>query len=286
MHSDIKPLSRSHTVESFLVVKILQGESVALSDDGKTVAVGSLLGVSSSNLTDAGYVRVFAFNGTFGGQNASDQWVSLGLELEGQTPRDEFGMSLAMSGDGRRVAVGAKGGDNGKGSVRVFEYSDDDKWVPIGDPIEGYYEKDEADEVTMSADGSILVIASNGDKDNPSFEGYRRTFKLNGCCTWQQLGDDLLGRSKRVALSSDGTCLLVGIPDYQNDQGRGELFRWSDNDLRWNQVALTKGDSAGDELGTSVAISGNCSALALGATRRRTRSPDDPFGYVGIYQVP
>lgn len=260
----------------------MQGYSVALSDDGRTVGVGSRLGTPTSNLTDAGYVRVFAFNSTFG--QSTGQWVQLGSDLEGQTAKDQFGMSLALSQDGRRIAVGAKGGDEKRGSIRVFDYSDDGDWTQVGEPIEGDYENDEADIVTMSANGSILVVASSGDEGKPSFEGYRRTFRLVGCCTWRKLGDDLVGTSTRIALSSDGTCLAVGIPDYQNEQGRGELYRWNDFDSKWNPVAATKGDNYADRLGTSVTVSGNCSLFALGATRKN--SPGNPFGYVRVYQVP
>lgn len=92
--------------------------------------------------------------------------MQLGSNLDGQTAREEFGMSLAISGGGRRIAVGAKGGEASEGSVRVFDYGNDGDWTKVGEPIEGDYANDEADKVTMSADGSILVVAADGHQDN------------------------------------------------------------------------------------------------------------------------
>jgi hypothetical protein len=193
-------------------------------------------------------------------------------------------MSLALSEDGRRVAVGAQGGDARKGVVRVYDYSNNDgDWIQIGQTLEGDYEKDDADKVTMSADGTMIVIAANGDELNPNFKGYRRTYKLDGSM-WMQLGEDFLGRPQRISLSSDGSCLAIGDPGHRSEEGRGELFRWSDVDSRWNQIAVTKGDKNADRLGGSVTVSGNCSLFALGANRGN--SPGNLPGYVRIYQVP
>ena len=44
----------------------------------------------------------------------------MGLDLHGQAAGDEFGFSVSLSSDGKRVAVGAPEND-GRGHVRVYE---------------------------------------------------------------------------------------------------------------------------------------------------------------------
>lgn len=211
------------------------------------------------------------------------EWKQLGTDLKGIQERDHFGMNLALSANGRRVAVGAQGGMERKGRVTVFDYTEGGNWTQVGNSIEGEYTEDDADKVAISGDGSTIVIAASGDDANQNIEGYRRTYKLEGT-TWMQLGDDLLGRSKNIALSSDASCLIVGDSGKNDQQGRGELFRWNNDELRWSKIAVTIGEKPADRFGGDVAIDGNCSLFALGATR--ANSPGTPPGYVRVYEVP
>ena len=158
-----------------------------------------------------------------------------------------------------------------------------ESWKQVGQSIEGDHDKDDANVVEMSANGSTLVIAANGDDGNANFEGYKRTFVLEGCCLWKQVGPDIIGNSREIALSSDASCLLIGTPDSNDKTGGGKLFRWSGTDSQWKQIAVARGDNVGDELGVSLAISENCSWFSLGANQDGI--PKSPPGYVRIYQV-
>lgn len=51
-------------------------------------------------------------------------WKKVGIDLEGETTDDLFGYAVALSADGRRLAVGAIWSINGQ--ARVFEC----KWYP------------------------------------------------------------------------------------------------------------------------------------------------------------
>ena len=262
------------------------GSSVSISDDGHTVAVGAELGNPSSDRVDAGYVRVFTYNGTLE-QNAG-RWLQLGLELEGEVAGDQFGRTMALSSDGRRIAVGAvamRGGSK-KGRVRVFGYSDND-WIQLGQALEGDNVEDEADVVDLSANGTILAIALDGaDVGGRNKTGLVRVFRLEGCCTWKQHGRDIIGEagsfgSEFISLSADGHCLAVGSKDIDSGKGRGNLFQWSNS--QWNSIASVSGENPGDSLGTSMAVSGNCSLFAFGAPQRSTAG--SPAGYVHVYKV-
>jgi hypothetical protein len=255
------------------------GYSVALSDKhGLTLAVGSRQG-DPNGLNEAGYVRVFSYNGT--SPESSGQWIQIGSDMTGFEAREQFGISLALAENGRRVAVGSVGGTARNGIVRVFDFDGD--WKQVGQSIKGDLDKDDANIVEMSASGSTLVIAADGDDDIANFEGYKRTFVLEGCCLWKQDGPDITGTSRNIALSSDASCLLEGTPSSNDKKGGGTLLRWSSIDSQWKQIAAARGDNVGDELGSSVAISENCSWFALGANQKSI--PDLPPGYLRVYQV-
>ncbi len=81
------------------------GESVSLSSDGKTVAIGA----PENNVSDAGHVRVY--------QNINGSWTQIGSEIDG-AKNDFSGYSVSLSSDGKTVAIGAPGND--AGHVRVY----------------------------------------------------------------------------------------------------------------------------------------------------------------------
>lgn len=97
----------------------LSGYSVSLSADGNRVAIGAPY--NNGNGHNAGLVRVYEYvNGTPG------SWGQIGWDIEGEAENDSSGRSLALSGDGNRVAVGAPGNsDNGNssGQVRIYDLS-------------------------------------------------------------------------------------------------------------------------------------------------------------------
>ena len=69
-----------------------------------------------------------------------------------------------MTEDGQRVAVALfvndDGGD-GAGSVRVFDYIDDN-WVQIGQDLDGEDGRNFISRVALSADGSTLAFGAPG----------------------------------------------------------------------------------------------------------------------------
>lgn len=91
------------------------GRSMALSANGDTLIVGGHL--NDGNGLDSGHARVFRLS-------PNNNWDSLGQDLYGEYPGDEFGFSVAVSSGGSRVAVGGRYNDaNGRmsGHVRIFQ---------------------------------------------------------------------------------------------------------------------------------------------------------------------
>ena len=94
------------------------GNSVSLSKNGETLAVGA----QSGNDDNAGYVQVYRIEGNIG----SASWVKIGNDIVGEAGYDYFGTAVSLSADGKTVAIGAPYNDSEDlmhidiGHVRVF----------------------------------------------------------------------------------------------------------------------------------------------------------------------
>jgi hypothetical protein len=95
------------------------GESVNLSPDGNTIAIGSP-GYYTNDVP--GYVRVFTLK--IGDDADTSSWKQIGRDIFGEANSDRFGRSVSLSDDGTTLAVGAQynDGSNGvdSGHVRVY----------------------------------------------------------------------------------------------------------------------------------------------------------------------
>jgi hypothetical protein len=152
------------------------GRSVAMNDVGSRVACGAT--GNDGNGNNSGTVRVYDYN-------SSGNWVQVGADIDGETSGDHSGGSIAMSKDGSRVAIGADGNDGSSsnpefrsGHARVFEYnSGQNKWVQVGDDIDGVAFQDSASTVAMSDDGTRVALgAGSYDGINGINTGHVRVF--------------------------------------------------------------------------------------------------------------
>ena len=94
----------------------LFGNSVSLSDDAKTLAVGALW-ANDEDGDDVGQVSVYRRDDSESG------WTQIGEDIDGEATYDISGWSVSLSGDGKTVAIGSSyNSDNGfySGHVRVF----------------------------------------------------------------------------------------------------------------------------------------------------------------------
>jgi len=243
------------------------GWSVALSSDGSRLAVGGLY--NDANGSNAGHVRVFDL--------VEGAWTQVGTDIDGEAAGDDFGGSVALSSDGIRLAVGGRGNDgNGAdaGHVRVFDWDENQStWTQVGDDIDSEAAGDNFGwSVALSSNGTRLAAGGYVNDGGGTWAGHVRVFDLVGS-TWTQLGADIDGEAAgdqlgySVALSSDGTRLVVGAP--RNDGGGTDAGHVRVFDLvgsTWTQVGADKdGEAAFDYFGWSVALSSDGSRLAVGA---------------------
>jgi hypothetical protein len=261
------------------------GHDVALSSDGTRLAVGAILNDGTGS--NAGHVRVFNWSGS--------AWIQLGGDIDGEAADDRFGVSVALSSDGTRLAVGGyqnDGGGSNTGHVRVFNWSGS-AWIQLGGDIDGEAAEDYfGHDVALSSDGTRLAVGATFNDGTGTDAGHARVFEYHqGSSTWIQLGVDIDGEAAgdwfgySVALSSDGTRLAVG--GYQNDgtgtdAGHVRVFDWSGS--VWTQVgADIDGEAAGDSFGGSVALSSDGTRLAVGATSNDGTGTD--AGHVRVFDL-
>src|SRR6266705_185875 len=286
------------------------GISVALSSDGNTLAVGAtgedsaLPGVTTGLVSEgtagnaapgAGAVYVFTRSAGTWSQHSYVKASNTGAA-------DNFGSSVALSGDGNTLAVGAIGEDGSAaeaGAVYVFTRDVGGVWSQQA-PIVSASNAGALDlfgfSVALSGDGNTLAVGAIGeasavgvtptDNTAPS-AGAVYVFTRSGT-TWPQQAyvkastigaGDQFGFS--VALSSDGNTLAVGAigeasaatvidGDQTNNTApeAGAVYVYTRSGTAWMQRAYVKASNtgAGDHFGTSAALSSDGTTLAVGAT--------------------
>jgi hypothetical protein len=126
------------------------GNSVSLSSDGNTIAVGAPEGIF--NMAVRGVVRVFRYS--FG------SWNQIGKLLSGDANADKFGYSVSLSNNGNILAVGAyrnEGNQDEKGVTKIFEYKDSE-WIQKWGKIKGVID-DEGSGWSVSINGNGKAVA-------------------------------------------------------------------------------------------------------------------------------
>ena len=92
------------------------GQSVSLSADGNTVAIGGPLNDGSA--AEAGQVRIYQF--------IAGVWTQQGTDIDGEAADDQSAWAVSLSADGNTVAIGARNNDgNGSnaGHVRLYSFT-------------------------------------------------------------------------------------------------------------------------------------------------------------------
>lgn len=198
------------------------GWNVAISNDGNRVIVGAP--VPNFTTTSPGYARVYDYDGS--------NWVQVGADIIGEAAQDRFGIAVAMSADGNRVAVGASlnsGSATFAGHTRIYDFNGTD-WIQIGNDIEGQSDRDQSGSaIDLSKDGTRIIISSS---EHNQQQGRVRVFEYNGT-DWTQAGNDVDGSGNRVfgrsvSISADGTRFAAG------GSSKAQIFEWDGAD--WMQL--------------------------------------------------
>lgn len=227
----------------------LFGANVALSANGSTLAVSAwqedsaatgINGDEASNAaTDSGAVYVFA-------RDRFGYWIQHAyVKASNAEAFDQFGSSIALSGDGATLAVGAYGEDSKGGGIYA----------------------DQSDNSRPSS-GAVYMFkrGSTGWSQKALLKGGADPYDLFG--------------GLAVALNADGTTLAVGAhgedsaalgingdPSDNSQLQSGAVYTYTLNGGLWMSHAYIKASntSANDGFGMAVALSADGATLAVGA---------------------
>lgn len=235
------------------------GYSVDMSSDGSLVVVGSYGDDDSGSGSGSAYV----FDATTGAQLYK-------LLADDAAAGDGFGSSVSVSSDGSRVLVGAVGVPyEGYGSAYVFNGT-------TGEQLHKFVADDGAAgddfgySVSVSSDGSQVVVGASGDGDRGSYSGSAYVFDgASGSRLHKLLADDgaigsFFGGS--VSVSSDGSRIVVGAyGDSDSGYLSGCAYVFDGATGAQLHKLLADDGAAGDYFGGSVSVSSNGSWVAVGA---------------------
>jgi len=293
------------------------GYSLAMSEDGNTLAVGAYL--EDSNATgidgDADNSEASSSGAAYVYSRSAAGWSQQAyIKASNTGASDYFGISVALSEDGNSLAVGAMfeasnatgidgdaSNNEAANSGAVYVYSRiGANWSQQAYVKASNTEADDAFgfDVALSGDGNTLAVGAlldssnatgiDGDDSNneAANSGAVYVFSLSGA-TWSQQAyikaansgeGDFFGIN--VALSGDGNTLAVGA--YTEDSNAktidgdssnnwasdsGAVYVFNRNGATWSQQAYIKASNtdAADRFGISIALSKDGNTLAVGA---------------------
>jgi len=295
------------------------GHTIALSDDGSTLAVGAFLENSTATTIDGDQLsNAYAASGAvYVFTRTSDGWAQQAyIKASNNDGDDRFGVSVSLSHEGSTLAVGAEFEDaGGQNSGAAYVYSragvtwSEQAILRAQSPgAEDHF----GARVAISGDGTTLAVAApqeaggtrgiggNQSDNSAPKAGAVYVFGLTGT-TWTQDVylkasnadvDDLFGTS--LAISGDGATLAVGAPGEASGasgiggneadnaaKGAGAVYVFR-RGMDWTQDAYVKSTdaTAAAEFGSSVALNKDGSCLAVGAHFESTIAIHSGAGYV------
>ncbi len=254
------------------------GGAVSLSGDGKRLAIGNdanNLGPGSEPGSAPGEVLVYEYN------ENSTSWELMGAVITGLEAFDDFGGSVALSGDGSRVVASGSFYQMGEGVVQVYEWDEgDEAWERVGpvNIVSGLEPGSEAGwELDISADGNR--IASSRDLDLLPNLGRVQVFEWSNNA-WTQVGADMAGPPSTglstygydLSMSADGNRVAfsgAATPDFEF--GAVVTYSWNGTTQDWEQLGdiigpppVSPGELVYDYGDGSVDLSANGGRLAIG----------------------
>ncbi|MEJ2766837.1 hypothetical protein VV869_23085 [Photobacterium sp. MCCC 1A19761] len=248
------------------------GSSVALSDDGLTLAVGApnesggMAGIQFGTVEEG--QEAIASGAVYLFKRESDRW-SLSAYIKASNPgsSDRFGSSVSLSADGSTLAVGAPFEDGGTAGIQT------------GTMAEG---------TEVSESGAVYLFdLSDSDRHHWSQSAYVKAPNPGK--------DDNFGES--IVLSKDGSTLAVGAPredggiagihtvgiplgrigQVTDGSDSGAVYLFKRESGSWLQSAYIKASNLGSNeyFGVSMALSADGSTPAVG-------TPFEDGGTAGI----
>ncbi|WP_413662830.1 histidine kinase [Microbulbifer sp. CNSA002] len=254
------------------------GHSISLSNDGNKLAIGahrensSATGINgdqgNSSFNSFGFGAVYLFSRT------SNTWTQqVYIKPSNSDLDDAFGYSVSLSGDGKTLAVGARGEDSSSSGINGDQTSND-----------------------HSKSGAVYIF--NYNKSNWKQQAYIKAGNTGP--------NSQFGRS--VSLSNDGNTLAVSapfessgakginsfLPSY-SAASSGAVYIFTRPETTWTQQSHIKASNSDkyDLFGSAIHLSSDASTLAVGAIGERSfatgingnQENNDALDYTGAVYI-
>lgn len=208
-----------------------------------------------------------------------------------------FGKSVSISADGSTAVVGAPDGGNLTGQVWIYSRNSDGSWTQQGEPlVPNDCEPNYGDEigcgfgtsVSVSYDGDTLVVG--GPYDAEYFGAAWIFTRGEGGAGWVQDGGKIAGQIDNgvfgncVALSGDGSTLLIAASGEEDGIGGAYIFSKNAENGTWDQVGdkllgTFDADVTETRQGYSCALDAQGDTVAVGGP-----ADDEGLGSVWIFE--
>ena len=262
----------------------LFGETVAISNDGLLIAVGTSVGDGLRR----GKVVIYTL------EEVSKKWEQIGFTLYGENAGEEFGTSISIEQldtdednlEKYYIAIGGPKYGRGLGIVRVYRYDEDNAdWGQMGEDLEGMEAQEHFGQslsLGMTNSSHLNLIVGSPSKpgygfeennDGKSTDAHVQIFSYNtnrGDNTdWIQFGtefeqlDDSDGTGDVVVFSDDGKYIAIGSPKFEEGRGAVRVFVYDKKRHDFRSVGKPMYGKDSEGLGTSLAFSGD--ELAIGS---------------------
>ena len=259
-----KRATKDWTQEAYLKPHFLSaselrfGESLAISGDGMTIAVGTtsnglaynqIINYDSSSSATA----CFEFYPSSSSSNSSSSSLS--------------SSSISSSSSTAAITSSSAIGGDGSGAAYIFHYTEESGWqnqafikasnAQAGDSFGA--------SLALSTDGNKLAVGALGEDSNA--QGVNGDQNVNAC--WYYDGE---------SIKIDATCTTAAKYAYSGNAGylnNGAAYVFSRTDGSWAQEAYLKPASTylNSYFGTSIDISGDGQTIAVGATGDSSNAP-------------
>mmetsp|Transcript_11392 Transcript_11392/g.16383 ORF Transcript_11392/g.16383 Transcript_11392/m.16383 type:complete len:638 (+) Transcript_11392:257-2170(+) len=282
------------------------GYSVSMSSDGQQLAVGV-----PHLQSNAGGAFVYTYD------QISNDWKIMKVPSEAK-PNDYLGWSVAMSGDGSTLALGAPHRtDKLPGYVNLYSL-ESNSWTKVKtilpkDLRVNNFADVETDDfgfsVSLDSNGQTLVIGAPNstivDVEVKQVGRVRGKAKAGGgyvavfskdpaLSVWTQMGEVLVGEAGEqlgysVSTSLAGSRIVAGAPNCSGGIGSTRVYNFNGQNRQWAMAPILTGAGPGDDMGFSVSISSTGGLISAGSpyvTRCKNAGDVCEPGKVQVFQDP
>ena len=246
-----------------------QSSAHSLSSDGFILAVSSQDTVRSNRIG----VRILKYN------DKDLAWIQHGKNITVDEASEAFGWAKSLSADGSVIAIGDHYSSTDRthsGKVYVYSYDKEhSNWHQRGSTINATVSSQFGYSVSISADGSIIAIASQPSNQNEecnvfvySYDEKAKEWTIQGECINTLREISVQSTATQLSLSSNGRFLVIGVHDSGplglEYSGTVFCYKYSVSTNRWKRLGKEiQGDGKYHALGYCVSISADGSTIAM-----------------------